>query len=70
MSSWFYDDLAGWLRDGELDADVPLHIFNEVAAEIFGPPPPDPVCLADLGTSVIAGVTASGRHHLVEAAAG
>lgn len=73
--SWFYDDLAGWLRPEDLDHDVPLHIFNEVAAEIFGPPPAgsafsaplEPACTECDGASVIVGITDSGRHHRVEA---
>lgn len=76
--SWFYDDLAGWLRPEDLDHDVPLHIFNEVAAEIFGPPPGgvvpspapvrEPACAECTGAAVIVGVTDSGRHHRVEPA--
>jgi hypothetical protein len=63
---WFYDDLAGWLADGELNEDPPLLIFEETAAAVFGPPPV-PSCEEPPSTSAIASITDSGRHHRVEA---
>jgi hypothetical protein len=66
--SWTYDDLYGWADDSELEDDVDLVIFNQVADEIFGPVP-ETDCAGDAGTTAIAGISDSGRHHRVEASA-